>query len=272
MLNANGTLTAAYNELPNDLLESLHKVITVTELLRVEEGKLLFWEYHYFRIMAALRRHRFVIPMNFTMDFFKSEIKKLVESDIELQNASLLTIQFIPYSQEVSFLISAQPTMALKSLNIEKDYRLDLFKENGIQAQSLSNLSTTNKTLFTIAERYALENGLADCILLNTEKNLVETVKGSLYLFQPSKIITPNLESGCQDFALRSAFNDWLRKNTSWGILSEQPVNPFELQKATEVIVLSLANGAQSVSQYRKTSYSIRNTPSLLEAFFKEIV
>ena len=74
------------------------------------------------------------------MDFFETEIKKLVESDIELQNASLLTIQFIPYSQEVSFLISAQPTMALKSLNIEKDYRLDLFKENGIQAQSLSNL------------------------------------------------------------------------------------------------------------------------------------
>ena len=42
MLNANGTLTAAYNELPNDLLKALHKVITVTELLRVEGRKAPF--------------------------------------------------------------------------------------------------------------------------------------------------------------------------------------------------------------------------------------
>lgn len=270
MLNADGILVSAYQELPNDLLEKLHKVGTVTELLRFENNKLLFWEYHYFRITATLRRHRFKIPINYTLDFFETEIKKLVEADKNLENKALITIQFIPFSEGISFLISAEPVQTLKTQNRKADYSLDLFKETGIQAHSLSNLSSTNTTVYTIAERYAFENGLSDCILLNTEKNLVETVQGTLYLFQPSKIITPHLESGCQDFALRAAFNDWLQKNQKWGTLIEQAVNPFELQKSTEVIVLSLTSGAQTVSQYRKTSYQMQIAPPLFRAFFEE--
>jgi len=61
---------------------------------------------------------------------------------------------------------------------------LDLFKEASIQAVRLSNLSTTNATIFTIGKRYAEENGLDDCVFLNDQKNLVETLQGSLYLLQ----------------------------------------------------------------------------------------
>ena len=271
MLNANGLLVSHYHELPSELLEKLHKTHTVAELLRFENNRLLFWEYHYFRITATLRRHRFIIPLNYTMEFFELEIKKLVEATTTLQNGALIRIQFIPLTEGVSFLMSGEPIQALATQNIHEDYNIDLFKEIGIQAHSLSNLSSSNTTVFTLAERYAFENGLADCIVLNTEKNLVETVQGTLYLIQSSKIITPHLESGCQDFALRAAFNDWLRKNKTWGLLLEQAVNPFELQKSTEVVVLSLTSGAQSVSQYRKTNYQIQIAPSLFSAFFEEI-
>ena len=107
-----------------------------------------------------------------------------------------------------------------------------------------------------MAKRYAEENGLEDIILLNEDKNLVESLEGSIYLLQGTKLLTPRLEEGCQNYTIRDAFNKWLdRKQTLYSIL-ECKLNPFELQKSEEILILSIEIGLRSVSNYRKTSYS----------------
>ncbi len=122
-----------------------------------------------------------------------------------------------------------------------------------------------------IAKTYANENGLEDCVLLNDQKKLVEATSGTLYLIQGNNILTPNLESGCQDFALRAAFNLWLEKGQGEYKLFEQVINPFELQKSEEIIILSIEKGIQNVSHYRKTNYTKEKAGLLFASFVNQL-
>ena len=51
----------------------------VFETVKIVNGKILFLEDHYFRLMASMRVVRMEIPMNFTMEFFEEQILSLVK-------------------------------------------------------------------------------------------------------------------------------------------------------------------------------------------------
>ena len=53
----------------------------VFETIKVSHGKILFWEDHYFRLMASMRILRMEIPMNFTLEFLENEIQRLIEAN-----------------------------------------------------------------------------------------------------------------------------------------------------------------------------------------------
>ena len=51
----------------------------VFETIRMREGKLLFIEDHYFRLMASMRILRMAIPMEFTPEFIVDQSLRLAE-------------------------------------------------------------------------------------------------------------------------------------------------------------------------------------------------
>lgn len=270
MINCNGVLVSSLLEGDETVIQSLFYELSVNERLRYTKGKILLWETHYFRIIAALRRHRFIIPMDFTMDYLKNEVDKTVEQNATSFEDYLLHFKFIKNEKGVFFILTADGVQSYAPLSSDS-YALDLYKEEWIPSGFFSNLSNTNQTLRQIAKTYAYENGLEDCVLLNDQKNLVEATSGTLYLIQGNNILTPNLESGCQDFALRAAFNLWLEKEQEEYRLCEQVINPFELQKSEEIIILSIEKGIQNVSQYRKTTYTKENSGLLFASFMNQL-
>jgi len=271
MINSNGNLISSFKEIPNEFIKQLHSRLSVLEILRFEKGNVFFWELHYFRIIAGLRRHRFDIPIEYTMEYLESEIIKLINAHSSKAIKALVRIQFLPYQSSIGFVISLSEVYSFNEIKSVKNYSLDLFKEDYIRATNLSNLSSTNATLYYIAKRYAKENGFDDCVILNDKKNLVESVKGSLYLLQDDKILTPTLKCGCQDFALRSAFNQWLENTQKVMKFIEQEINPFEIQKSKELMVVSIEHGGQGISQYRKTTFDTNQLNELFNRFVQYI-
>ena len=270
MINCNGALVSSLLEGDETVIKSLFYEFSVNERLRYSKGEILLWEKHYFRIIAALRRHRFIIPMDFTMDYLKKEIHKTVKQNATPYEDYLIHFKFIKSETGVYFILTADGAPSYTPLS-SNSYALDLYKEEWIPSGYFSNLSSANKTLRQIAKTYAYENGLEDCVLLNDKKNLVEATSGTLYLIQGNNILTPNLESGCQDFALRAAFNLWLEKEQGEYKLCEQVINPFELQKSEEIIILSIEKGIQNVSHYRKTTYTKEKAGLLFASFVNQI-
>jgi len=271
MINSNGNLISSFNEIPEGFIKNLHTNLSVLEFLRFENETILFWELHYFRIIAGLRRHRFEIPMNYTMDYLGAEVFKLMNLKFSKGDSALIKFQFIPYKDSIGFLISFSEVKSFNKIESKENYVVDLFKEGNVQANNLSNLSTTNSTLYNIAKRYAIENGFDDCIILNDQKNLAETIQGTLYLLQEDKIFTSTLNCGCQDFVLRSAFNEWLEKKQKLFELIEKEISPFELQKSNEVMVLSLIYGGQGISRYRRSTYISNQLKKLFNSFIQDL-
>ena len=50
----------------------------IFETIKIVNKKVVFWEDHYFRLMASMRMLRMKIPMEFTMEFLEQEILKTV--------------------------------------------------------------------------------------------------------------------------------------------------------------------------------------------------
>ena len=59
----------------------------VFETLKIVGGKILFFEDHYFRLMAAMRIVRMEIPMNFTLEYLEEQVLSLVEKNKIEQSA-----------------------------------------------------------------------------------------------------------------------------------------------------------------------------------------
>ena len=78
MLNYNGNLVA-FDDVkitPNN--RAFKYGDSVFETIKVVHGKLVFWEEHYFRLMASMRMLRMNIPMNFTLEFLEEQLLKTV--------------------------------------------------------------------------------------------------------------------------------------------------------------------------------------------------
>ena len=266
MINCNGNLIPSISEASKLILQSLLTGFLVKETLRYQKNNLLFFELHYFRMMGALRRHRFNIPVEYTLVYLKNELIKTIENNISTQADFLLSITFIKHQENINFIISTTKVLPF-SINPLNLYSVDLYKEEFISSGFFSNLTYTNNSLRIISTSYSIENGLEDCILLNDQKNLAESIKGTLYLFQGNTIFTPNLESGCQDLSLRAAFNKWILEKKTIYVLKQQAINPFELQKSDELMVLSINQGVQNITKYRKTNYTKGKAALLFEKF-----
>ena len=68
---------------------------------------------------------------------------------------------------------------------------------------------------------------------------------------------------------MRGSFNNWLKKEETSFHLLEIILSPFEIQKSNEFFVLSIENGIQIITNYRKTSYNKEKSKLLFEKFIE---
>ena len=270
MFNCNGLVVSQLINADPELIHNLHKDFSFTENVRHYKGKILFWEKHYFRIIANLRRYRYKIPISFTMEKLEGELIKVINTDNSKTKNSLFRCQFIKAYNETKFIISLTD---LNPIEINtSDYEIDLYKDILMFSNDLSNMSKTNSDLRLISSMYAKENGLNDVVLLNDQKKVTETLNGTIFLLESNQIQTPNLLSGCQNLVFREVFLEWLIKYIKNYNVVEREINPFELQKSEEIFIISLENGLQCISNYKKSSYLSDKSYHLFEKFLSYLV
>ena len=205
------------------------------------------------------------IPMNYTMEFFEAEILKTINAIPNLNNSARIRLnvdrgeggKYMPLDlSNVHFNIVAEPLGNLfYSENSFEDFRVDLYKDYYLAPGLLSGLKTNNKSLQIMGSIYAEENGLDNCLVLNTNKMVVEALNGNLFLVKGDKIKTPPLEDGCLRGVMRKQILSLLQKDPNYTI-EENSISPFELQKADELFITNTIVGIQSIGNYRKKNYA----------------
>lgn len=247
----------------------------VFETLKIVGGKILFFEDHYFRLMAAMRIVRMEIPMNFTLEYLEEQVLSLVKKNkIEQSARARITVYrnngglYLPTNNTVSFLIQTSAIENPVYSISEKEYEVDLYKDFYIPKQLLSTLKTTNKMIHVTGSIYAKENDLDNCILLNDSKNVVEALQGNLFMRMRNTLITPPISEGCLNGIMRKQILSFAKKETNLEVV-EQVISPFDLQKADELFVTNVIRGIQPITKYRKKEFE-QDTAKVLNTILKQ--
>jgi branched-chain amino acid aminotransferase len=258
MLNYNGNLVA-FDDVkitPNN--RAFKYGDSIFETIKVVNGKLVFWEDHYFRLMASMRMLRMKIPMNFTLEFLEEEILKTVSiNEIKKNRRARLSVTrkdggfYTPNTNEIDYLIESQEIEYLT----KPSYKVDLFKDFYVYSGHLSTVKTNNKLIHTLASIYAKENDLDNCFLLNERKGVVEATNASLFLVKGTVIKTPPLTEGCLKGIAREKVISVITSSNDYTI-EETIISPFEIQKADEVFITNSVMGIQPITNYRKKEFS----------------
>jgi len=258
MLNYNGELLNEKEALLSANNRAFKYGDGLFETIKTTKTKVIFWEDHYFRLMASMRMLRMKIPMSFTLEFLEQEILKTVATQNE---ASFYRVRltvcrkdggfYTPETNEIDFLIEATP------LNHEtkREYAVDVYKDFYNYSGLLSNVKTTNRMLNTLASIYAKENVLDNCVLINENKGVVEVANGNIFILIDKTVKTPSLTEGCIKGIIRKKVIDIIQKNPEYSI-EETTISPFEIQKADEVFITNAIIGIQPVTQYKKKSFN----------------
>jgi branched-chain amino acid aminotransferase len=244
----------------------------VFETIKAVNGKLLFWEDHYFRLMASMRILRMEIPMDFTPDFLEEQLRNTLKaSDLINQSARVrITVYrdsngtYLPEGNNVGYYAFAKALSSPFYTLPETSYEVELYKDHYVNADVLSTLKTTNKIVHVTGSIFAKENGYDNCLLINNQKNVVEALQGNLFLVKGSKIKTPPLTDGCLRGIIRKQLISILGQKKEYEFL-EESISPFELQKADELFITNTIIGIRPITKYRKKSYESLVASELLK-------
>lgn len=272
MVNFNGTLHESSSNLLSLENRGYAYGDALFETIKVVHGKILFWEDHYFRLMASMRILRMEIPMDFTMEFIESEILKTVEANQLMKATARVRMnvhrveggKYTPTSNDINYNIIAERLESdFYALNTGP-YTIELFKDFYVAPGLLSTLKTTGKNINILGSIFAKENNFENCLLLNTEKTVVEALNGNLFLVKDRVIKTPPLSEGCLKGIMRKQMIAIVEQLEGY-ILEEAPISPFELQKADELFVTNCIVGIQPVTNYRKKEFTTEVSKLLIE-------
>jgi branched-chain amino acid aminotransferase len=269
MINFNGTL------LENESVLAQNRAFlygdAVFETLKIVEGKVLFMEDHYFRLMASMRIIRMQIPMAFTLEFLENELIELAKANDCVNSCrARITVYrndggfYLPKTRSVSFLISVQPKEVKEYVFSADSYEVELFKDFYVSKHLLSTLKSTNKLIQTVGSIYADENGYQNCLLLNEDKNIVEALNGNLFMLIGNRLSTPPLSEGCLNGIMRKQILAIAQKMEGIEMI-EEPISPFNLQKADELFITNVIAGIQPITKYRKKEFDSVFSSKLVE-------
>ncbi len=271
MINSNGELLSEQQAKLSVFNRGLAYGDALFETIKTLNGKILFWEDHYFRLMASMRILRMEIPMEFTPEFLESQILELLNHNTSNSNSFRVKLTvfrkqggfYTPQTNDVNYFITAASLETDLYLLNPSDYRVELFKDFYVTPGLLSTLKTNNKVLNVLGSIYAKENQYENCLLLNTNKSIVEALNGNLFLVKGNIIKTPPLEDGCLKGIMRKQVLEILKKLSEFECI-EASISPFELQKADELFVTNVVQGIQPITGFRKKNFSSRVSQSIL--------
>lgn len=240
------------------------------ETVKILDGKILFLEDHYFRLMSSMRILRMEIPMNFTMEFFESEILNEVKKEqLEASARARMTVYrkeggfYLPKYNNIEYVISVSK-LEIPIYQIEKkSYEVDIFKDFYVSKQLISTLKSTNKIVQITGSIYADENGLDNCILLNEERNVSEALNGNIFMLKDNILTTPPISEGCLNGIMRKQILA-LAKTIENLTIEEANISPFDLQKADELFITNVIKGIQPITKYRKKEFETNLSHTLI--------
>ncbi|CAI8273280.1 MAG: Aminodeoxychorismate lyase [Owenweeksia sp. TMED14] len=228
------------------------------ETVRVHNGKICFWESHYFRLMSSMRILRMDIPLTWSPEELSSEILSF-DPDPKIDYRVRLSvwrnggIGYAPVNSSIDWSLHVMSIDGLGYPNPVKSQTLALFQEHKKSKGLLSNLKMSQSALYVLTAKFAKEQNVDDAILLSEDNRVLETSRGNVFVLSGNDILTPPLDDGVLRGVIREQV---LKSSKALGLnVKEGRISPFDLLSAKEIWITNAINGIMAVSHYRKSTF-----------------
>ena len=243
------------------------------ETIRCHDGKPLFWEEHYFRIAGSFCVLKMDPPLDFESENIQSIIiELLIRNNLESKPSRIRITFFrlgegyyLPNSNQVQFFMEAEEISNNRYQLNKLGLHVSLYQENIISHNSISNIKSNNKLINILAAIYASDNNYDDCILLNHNKHIVESISGNIFIVLDGKLQTPPLSDGCIDGVMRRIILKNKTINTE-----EKSISILELFNADEIFITNVISGIKWIATIRSHTYQNNTSVDLIKFLNKQ--
>lgn len=230
------------------------------ETIRVFNGKPLFLDHHFSRILEGLKAYKIERDVNFTLQKLEREIYELLEKN-EIQQGGRIRITlsrdgegfYLPTTNRLDYIIEARPLDNNRFALNEEGKVTELYPEMKKDINRLSMFKNLDSKLYVQASIYARENDLHDVLIQNYKGGIIESTTSNFFLVSNGVLYTPGLEDGPIAGIMRmQVINLALDHNIK---IYECTLNPQNLLAADELFVTNAVQGVQWVGSYRTKRY-----------------
>lgn len=239
------------------------------ESIRVMNGRALFLETHFARIMDTIRALRFVPASNFSLELLSQQIHGLLQRNNITQGGRVrITFYrksegfYLPQTDDLGYFIEASHYMHNEFLINSAGKVVDIFTDFKKEVNKLSIFKTLNCQLYVLAAIFARDKGLDEALIQNSKFSIIESTSSNLFIVSNGVLYTPTLEDGCVAGAMRMNIINLALENKIK--VYECSLNPQNLLAADEIFLTNAIRGIEWVVTYRTKRYYNEMTKKLL--------
>ena len=242
------------------------------ETMRMQEGKILNYNFHCERLFHGMEILQFEVPEYFSADFFLNAANILLLKNFHGKNAKIRLMIFRNdgsiFDAENTFLgyiLETFPLFEKIELN-ENGLVIDVFPDAGKSCDRFSNLKSNNYLTSVMAGLFANKNKLNDAIILNAFGRVCESAVSNIFIINGNKIFTPPLSEGCVAGISRRMMLEKLSfKNF---IVTEKKLLTEELFAADELFLTNSIQPVRWVKSFGAKKYQNKK----IKEIFKTII
>lgn len=240
------------------------------ETIKVIGETISLEKFHFERFFAGLKQMDFKIPALLTTDNLKQQILLLCKKN---KCNSLVRVRLSVFrgngginesNDDLQYVIECWPVdKSVNQLN-ENGLVIDIYPEARKSCDKFSNLKSANYLPYVMATKYAKENKLNDCLVLNTHERIADSTIANIFLIKEQKIFTPPLSEGCIDGVMRRYIMEQYEVN-------ETVLTSNDILSADELFLTNAMYGIRWVKQFRDKVYTNLKTSEMHEALLRSI-
>ena len=242
----------------------------IFETIRFANGKIQFLDLHLKRMRSSMQVLKMDFPEHYTEEYFRAEITKLIKENKVDKGARIrLTVfrkeggYYTPIFDEPNYIIECEPIEeAHYNLNA-KGLNVDIFSDYKKPISKLSNIKSNNSLLYILASVFKKQNDLDDCIILNQNLSIAETITSNFFAVKNGVLYTPPISEGCVDGVMRKQIIQVARNNRI--SVYEVPLQMSVLLNSNELLLTNAISGIRWIDTYKAKKFLNNMAQHLVE-------
>ena len=240
------------------------------ETMKVINKRISLEDYHFERFFSGIKQMGFEIPALVTKEKLSQDILFLCEKNNcdTLGRVRLSVFRgnggVYEGNNDLQYAIECRSVdESINQLN-ENGFIIDVYPDAKKSCDKFSNIKTANYLPYVMAARYAKENKLNECLVLNVHDRIADSTIANIFLVKDKKIVTPSLGEGCVSGVMR-------RYLTEQYEVKEIALTVEDALSADELFLTNAMYGIRWVQQFRHKTYGNLQAAKIYDELLKAL-